>query len=84
MKKTVNHNGYMEIFGSVDLPADDQIDGCYWYVECPDHYRIFFEDLNEADDWVFRQKDTGLPPEKMDPRRLDREHGVYGYYVDLR
>ena len=74
----------MEIYGSVDLPVDEQVDLHYWYVECPGEYRIYFENLNEADDWVWRQRDTGLPPNKMDHDRLADEHGVYGYYMDLR
>ena len=84
MTSSTNENGFMEIYGSVDLPADEQVDGHYWYVECPDLYRVFFEDLNEADDWVWRQHDTGLPPDQFDPKRLEDEHEVYGYYVDLR
>ena len=79
-----NEQGFMFIHDAGLLPVDEQVDGHHWFVECPGQYRILFEDLNEADDWVWRQRDTGRPPDRMDHDVLADEHEVYGYYMDLR
>ena len=41
---------------SVDhLDLDEQVDGYSWFVECPNRFRVYFRDLEQANDWCRAQ-----------------------------